>query len=330
MKRLFALLLCLMMISGTGARAEYTLKDQAERVVTLKKVPERIVSGYYISTSTLLALGCGDRLVGIEKKADTRPLYRYAAPALLNLPAVGNAKELNLETVIALAPDLVILPLQMETAADQLTEIGIPTLLVHPENEVSFAECVLLIGQACGREEVAEQLLEMYITVNDQLFSRLPREYKEIYIAGPDSVLTAYPGGMYQSTLAMNAGAYNVSSCINGIAKTPIDPEQLLNWDPEYIFIVAGAAYTARDVLQDERLSTLRAVQNGRVYAMPDGLEAWDYPTVSCVLGQVYLAHVLYPEIFSRQELIQTAIRFYREIFGIEANEEMLDLARVK
>ena len=65
-------------------RYPMTLTDQAGRTVTLQKEPERIVSGYYVSTSMLIALGQKDKLVGIEAKADMRDIYRLSAPELIS------------------------------------------------------------------------------------------------------------------------------------------------------------------------------------------------------------------------------------------------------
>ena len=79
-----------------------TLTDAAGRQVTIETEPETLVSGYYITTSMLIALGQQDKLVGIEAKADTRPIYALAAPELLELPSVGTAKEFDLEGCAAL------------------------------------------------------------------------------------------------------------------------------------------------------------------------------------------------------------------------------------
>lgn len=78
--------------------------DQAGRDVTISERPQRIASGYYISTSLLLALGCQNRLVGIEAKAEERNIYALAAPEIIDLPNMGSAKDFNLEACIALKP----------------------------------------------------------------------------------------------------------------------------------------------------------------------------------------------------------------------------------
>ena len=63
------------------------------------------MSGYYISTSLLLALGLKDKVTGIEAKADKRSIYKLAAPEFLELPNVGTAKEFDLEPSASLLPE---------------------------------------------------------------------------------------------------------------------------------------------------------------------------------------------------------------------------------
>ena len=53
---------------------------------------QRIVSGYYITTSACIALGLKDKMVGIEAKADKRPIYKLAAPDLIGLPSLVTGK----------------------------------------------------------------------------------------------------------------------------------------------------------------------------------------------------------------------------------------------
>jgi iron complex transport system substrate-binding protein len=127
-----------------------TLTDAAGREVTIDQEPQRLVSGYYITTSMLLALGQREKLVGLEAKADTRAIYRLAAPELLELPSVGTAKVFDLEGCAALQPDLVVLPLKLKDSAAALEELGIPVLTVNPENLTLLEQTVQLLGAATG------------------------------------------------------------------------------------------------------------------------------------------------------------------------------------
>ena len=66
-----------------------TVTDQAGREVTIENEPQKLVSGYYISSSLLIALDLDEKLVGIEAKADKRPIYSLSAPEVIALPSVS-------------------------------------------------------------------------------------------------------------------------------------------------------------------------------------------------------------------------------------------------
>ena len=162
MKTWIALLLAVMMAAVCcAALADYpvTLKDQTGREVTIEAQPERIVSGYYISTSACIALGLEDNMAAVEAKADKRNIYRLAAPQLIDMPNVGTAKAFDLEACLAAQPQLVILPKRLKDAAASLAEFGIPALLVSPESGELLDEMITLIGEASGTQERAAALI---------------------------------------------------------------------------------------------------------------------------------------------------------------------------
>ena len=84
-------------LEATVAPSHYpvTVTDQAGRQVTIEKEPQRIISSYYITTSLLMALDLGDRLVGVEDNAGLRPIYALSDPKILELPSIGTAKTLR-------------------------------------------------------------------------------------------------------------------------------------------------------------------------------------------------------------------------------------------
>ena len=170
-----------------------TLTDQAGREVTLEAEPETIVSGYYIPSSLLIALGLKDKMVGIEAKADKRAIYKLAAPDLIELPSVGTAKEFDLEGCAALSPDLVILPLKLKDAAASLTELGIPVLLVNPESQELLTEMIELVSTATNTQERANELLSYMASQKTMLSDKLADvEPESVYLAGNSSLLSNY------------------------------------------------------------------------------------------------------------------------------------------
>ena len=92
MKRIISMLLAMMMLlsfaaCGQSANSEenstdvagtaypVTVTDHAGREVVIEEEPQKLVSGYYISSSLLIALDLDEKMVGIEAKADKRGIY---------------------------------------------------------------------------------------------------------------------------------------------------------------------------------------------------------------------------------------------------------------
>ena len=330
MKKLTSVIcLILAFVLCTCAAAEsFTVTDQAGREVTFEKPAEKIVSCYYISTASLIALGLEDSLAGIEMKADTRNLYALAAPQIVSLPAVGSGKGVNIEEIAKLSPDVVILPKKLKEDAATLSGLGINVIIVNPESEELFSESVELLGTVTGMSEKAAELLDKYAAVtNETLAAVTSLETPTVYMASGSDFCTTYPAGIYQNDLITIAGGKNVAGEMDGDGKVTVDAEQLLAWNPEYIFIVADADYTVEDILADTQLSEVAAVKNGNVFAFPSDVEAWDYPTPSSVLGQLYMASVLHPEAVTSEHFMEVASGFYSDVFGIEVNAEILGIA---
>lgn len=307
------------------AQAPYypiTLTDQAGRAVTLESEPEKIVSGYYISTSALIALGLQDALVGIEAKADKRPIYRLSAPELMDLPNVGSAKEFDLEGCAALEPDLVILPLKLKDAAEALEGLGIPVLLVSPENQQELQEMVNLLAHATHQEVRATQLLAFTQTQEEFLRETLADAQKPtVYLAGNSSLLATAGDAMYQSDMIRLAGGTNAASTITDTYWAEISYEQLLAWNPQYILLASDAGYTVEAVLSDPNLAACDAVVNGHVYQLPDKAEAWDSPVPSGVLGSLWLAALLHPDLVSEETCAETIEGYYATFYGFSYRE---------
>lgn len=302
-------------IEESGSYYPLTLVDQAGRSVTIETKPEKLVSGYYISTSALIALGVKDQLVGIEAKADKRPIYALSAPELIELPNVGTAKEFDMEGCLALEPDLVILPIKLKSVVETLEEMGITVLLVNPETQEGLEEMVTLLGDATHTEERAKELLS-FIDGQETVLKAISTETPTVYMAGNSSLLSTAGTGMYQSDMIELAGGKNVAAEITDNYWVDVSYEQLLAWDPEYILLASDASYTVDDVLSDPNLAGLSAIVNGKVCQMPDKAEAWDSPVPGGILGSIWLASVLHGEDITEEQRDTVIDEFYETFYG--------------
>lgn len=325
-KKLLSMLLVLTMsLAPEAMAAQYpvTITDQAGREVTIEEEPEKLVSGYYISTSLFIALDLEEKLVGIEAKADKRPIYRLSAPELIDLPNVGTAKEFDLEGCAALEPDLVILPLKLKDAADTLEGLGIDVLLVNPENQELLTEMMTFIGTATNTEEKANALMDFAAAQETCLNATLANAEKpSVYLAGNSSFLSTAGSKMYQSDMIELAGGTNVAASIEDTYWVEIDYEQLLAWDPAYIILASDASYTVEDVLADKNLADCTAVKNGSVYQLPSKAESWDSPVPSGILGSLWLANVLHEDLLSAEDCSVIIDEYYETFYDFTYNEK--------
>lgn len=336
MKKFISLVLTLCLIfsamgcnlNGTGEQiAEkngiypFGITDQAGREVIIEKKPEKIVSGYYISTSALIALRLEDKIVGVEAKADKRPIYKLSAPEIIELPSVGTAKEFDIEGCVALEPDLVILPLKLKNAAESLEDLGITVLLVDPENQTKLEDMINIISDVTETKDSAQKLIS-FISDQKDLLSNIKGEKPRVYLAGNSSFLSTCGKEMYQSDMIALAGGKNVSDEIDDTYWVDISYEQFLLWDPDYIILASDALYSVEDILNDKTLSDCRAVKNGKVFKMPGNIEAWDSPLPAGILGSVWLASVLHGDEMPEDKSEKIIKSFYEEFYGFAYVEE--------
>lgn len=313
--------------ASTAEPSSITLTDQAGRTVTLEQPAEKIVSAYYLSSSLLIALGLQDKVVGIEMKADTREIYKRAAPEFLELPAIGSGKGVNVEEIAALEPELVILPLKLQESAAQFDTLNIPCIVIDPETMDGFMETIRLIGEATGAQEKANELIAFHEDMMSEVSALCANVETRptVYMAGTDFLRTS-GAGMYQNALIEMAGGSNVAAELSDSDWVDISAEQLLSWNPERIYMVSYAEYTEADLINDARFSSLSAIQNGDIYTFPSLIEPWDYPTPSSALGIYWLAAQLHPELVSPEEFVTVAEDFYQTFYGISVTDDDLDV----
>ena len=305
-----------------------TVTDQIGRKVVIGQEPETLVSGYYISTSLLIALGLKDKLVGIEAKAKSRSIYHLSAPEVIDLPSVGTAKEFDLEGCAALEPDLIVLPAKLKDVIPSLEELGLTVIAVNPEDKALLEEAVTILGTATNTTDRANELLAFHDKKLEPLTEALSgidaASAPTVYLASNSSLLAVAGPAMYQNSLIEQAAGANAAAEITDDYWADISYEQLLAWDPDYIILAADAEYTVDSVLEDENLKGLKAVASGNVYQFPNAIESWDSPVPSSILGSMWLASVIHPDNYPADSWKQAATKYYETFYGFTPDMENL------
>lgn len=295
------------------------ITDQSGRKVILDKPAEKIASAYYIATTTIIGLGAKDKLVGVEMKAETREIYKQAAPELLNLPALGNKKMFNVETCVNADPDVVFLPVSLNSYIDQLEELDIQVVLLNPETQESFDEAVEIIAKVCGVRENAEA----YFTYRENLLKKYINADTDsnlsVYFAGME-LLEAASDDMFQGEIIKQAKGVNALSENGQNSWMRINVETLIASNPAYIFLENGGI--SSDVIyQNPSLSELDAVKNNQVFVFPSTLETWDTPNLSYCLGTLWTYAILHPNEVSMDAVKEEANKFYKQFYNIDIED---------
>ncbi len=321
--------LFIMPLSALSAEASKLTGRSLTCYTREKDIPldAKIVSGYYISSYLILALGLNENLVGIENKPETRPFYGAFAPDTLNLPQVGTAKALNLEAVAALSPQLVILPPQQSEASTQLKALNIHSIVVNPETLDGMSQAIIDIGAASGTDDRANAI----VTWMNDSFHELTTltenlDKPTVYLSSASSPLSTLTPNMFQATIVAAAGGQLVTSDIEGNYWAVISPEQLLSYDPNWIILASASTVTIQSLKEDMQLNTLAAIKTDKLIQMPCPLDGWDNPTPAAVLGSWWLASKLHPEVVSAELVLEKAMDYYSFVFGVQVTSEILGL----
>ena len=148
--------LCLL-IAASAQAAPLRLHDDAGQTLEFSRPPQRIVSLAPHLTELLFAVGAGSQVVGVDAASD----YPKAAQAQ---PRVGDFSRINFERILALKPDLVVVWVGGNRAADihRLKQMDIPVLQTQAARLDDVARLLRLIGQVSGHAGEGEAVARDY------------------------------------------------------------------------------------------------------------------------------------------------------------------------
>ncbi len=106
-----------------------------------------------------------------------------------------------------------------------------------------------------------------------------------------------------------------------------VNPEQILEWDPEVILLSGFDDSTPEDIYNDTRLADVTAVKDRRVYKNPLGAYRWQVPSAESPLYWQWLNEVLYPnQELAPEESLRTRVKeAFDELYGYAISEDEID-----
>lgn len=244
----------------------------------------------------------------------------YLLPDICAKPAIGRitgrGNTANLETVIALKPDLILdVGSTRDTFVSLATRVqdqtGIPYALLDGRFDAIPASYRTL-GALTGRQDAAEKLAryadDTVATITGRIKDVPPDKRPRVYYArGPRGLVTGLGHSINVETIEMLA--QNVAGeQQGGLANVSI--EQVLVWNPEVIVTIDQEF--AAIVRGDPAWASVSAVKHDRVHLSPKMPFGWvDFPpSVNRLIGLWWLAKILYPDRFP-EDLTRLTRNFY-------------------
>ena len=271
---LFALWGC---ARAPGFAEEIRVTDFRGKEIRLSRPAQRIVCLIESALSGMYMLGAENRVVGISTNIYQNVFPYYAAMdggiQKKKLPAPGNWDFVNIESVIALKPDLVIIWSKQSESIAVLEERGIPVFGVFLNRKEDVFQAIRSLGRLTGTERRAGEIIRHTQEEVARFAGRVEKipvsERPRVYYMWAQGNLETSCGGSTVDDLISLAGGRNVCASLPQ-EHAVVNLEKILSWNPEVILMWYNEKKDPVDVLKDPQWSTLRAVRDKRVHEFPE------------------------------------------------------------
>jgi iron complex transport system substrate-binding protein len=243
------------------ADAEVAVRDDRGATVTLAAPARRIVSLAPHITENLYAAGAGERIVGVVDYSD----FPEAAK---RIPRVGGYSQPDLESIVALRPDLVVVwqSSNADSVVNKLEALRLTVYQNQPEHLEDIPADIEKLGRLAGTEAVARRAAAAF----RQRLTNLRTRYAD---AAPVTVfyqvwnrpLLTVGGGQIINDVIQLCGGDNVFVRLAGKAPA-VSVEAVLAADPEAI-VASGMGIDTPIGLDDwRRWTRMKAVRRGNLF----------------------------------------------------------------
>ena len=224
----------------TSAQTNYPLSvvDMLGRSVQISQRPTRIVTTQPSATEMLYRIG------GSAVGRDSSSKY---PPEAQVLPTVGSAYNLNVESIAALKPDLILIEaLTQAGVVGSLEKLGVPIVAVRASSLEDISQSLTLVGKitdtnAAAAQAIAEiqgriETAQSNSSGGKNILILISDGLRNVYAAKPES----YPGSV--------AALLKLGNTATGLPESGPYPgfalftaEQALNSNPDVVFTISPA-----------------------------------------------------------------------------------------
>ena len=194
------------------------------------KPAQRIISLLPSLTETVCALGACNRLVGVDR-------YSNWPESIAQLPRMGGGIDPNIESIVALKPDLVLMA-GSARGGERLKSLGLTVLTLEPKNFADIQIALGVVGKALGVPAKDSDRVWRDINAQVEEISKSVPQYakaQRVYFEVSPVPFGAGDGSFIGETL-QRLGARNILPAAMGIFPQ-VSPEFVVRAQPDIIMV---------------------------------------------------------------------------------------------
>ena len=232
--------------------------------VQLDSVPARIISLSPAITEMVFMLDDGDKLVGISD-------FCHYPEATDTMHRVGGMQNINVESLVALNPDVVLIgSIVTKQDMEKMERAGLKVVVIREETKLEgLCDALSVIGQLLDKNEMADEQIQKIHNQLDSVKSHIdttlaPKKVYYVVGFGEQGDFTA-PQNSHIHEIITAAGGENIGK---DLTSWSVSREYLFEADPDIILI-------RKEDLEiygkTKPYTSLRAVREGHLYPIESG-----------------------------------------------------------
>ncbi|OJU99442.1 ABC transporter substrate-binding protein [Nitrobacter sp. 62-23] len=302
-----------------------------DRHLSLPQTVTRVATTWEAQNAVIAMLGYGDRIVATTRIARSMPVFRKFVPSIVNasLARTGGSAGVNVEEMLALRPDVLFVTDMLPPAKrEQLSQAGIAVAAFRANSIDAIIERTLITGEILGGKapDIAKRYAAYFENNRRRVRERLekiPQAARlKVYLASGAPLSTSGRPSLNQDWMDLG-GAINVAE--NWFHDRPNASgtallENVVASDPDVIITLRASDVEA--IRNSAQWSMIKAVRNGRVYANPRGMFWWCRETSEEALQFLWVAKLLYPDVFADIDMVVETRAFYKDFYRIDLSDD--------
>ena len=314
-------------LSLSAAESARSITDMQGVKVSVPEKVEKIAALWNANNEIILALGGMDKVVATTDLIKTNKWFEHIYPKLKNLPAALNGKDLQIEELVKLAPDVIIV--YNKNFQDELIKNGFSAVNLifrdYPDMEKSIYATAEVIGTDDARKK-AEKLANKihdnseFVTARTKSIPDAKRP-KVLHLLGGANLLKIDGTNTIQNTWIKLGGGVNAINTEGSMIE--VSAEEIINANPDIIIVGGNDTDTQiKKIKEHPAFSGSNAVKNGKIYGNPKGVFSWDRYGAENVLQILWAAKTIQPDLFKDVDMKVKTKEFYKEFLNHDLSDK--------